>query len=63
MLQEGSPTLQAVSAFAIGQLGLADKLDELYATLLHDDDGVRTAAHRGLAALQQRLGDALPAPA
>jgi hypothetical protein len=62
MLQEGNPQMQAVSAEVMGQLGMADKLDELYATLLHDDEGVRVAAHRGLAAIQQRLGEELPAP-
>ncbi|MCU0499110.1 MAG: HEAT repeat domain-containing protein [Anaerolineae bacterium] len=63
VLNEATPTLQAVSAQAIGQLGLADKLDELYAALLHDDPMVRTAAHRGLADLQLQLGESLPAPA
>jgi hypothetical protein len=62
MLQEADSTMQAVSATAIGQLGMVDKLDELYATLLHHDETVRAAAHRSLAEIQQRLGEELPAP-
>jgi HEAT repeat protein len=62
LLQEGDTEMQAVSAQAIGQLGMADKLDELYAALLENDPQVRISAHRALAELQQQMGEALPAP-
>ncbi|MBC8171946.1 MAG: HEAT repeat domain-containing protein, partial [Anaerolineae bacterium] len=62
ILHDAEPAMQAVSAQAIGQLGMADKLDELYAALLHDDPQVRIAAHQALANLQQQMGEMLPAP-
>lgn len=62
ILHDAEPEMQAVSAQAIGQLGMADKLDELYAALLHDDPQVRIAAHQALADLQQQMGEVLPAP-
>jgi HEAT repeat protein len=62
-LREGDPVLKTISATAIGQLGLVTNVADLYEALLYRDATVRDAAHRALADIQARIGEALPAPA
>jgi HEAT repeat protein len=62
-LQQGEPEIRALSATAIGQLGLATTMRPLYGALRDRQAEVRTAAHRALADLQMQIGESLPAPA
>jgi HEAT repeat protein len=62
-LTQGGPSLQSLSAQAMGQLGMTARVADLYQALLYRDGPVRDAAHRALAELQIRMGEVLPAPA
>ena len=61
-LEEGDAEVQALSVANIGQLGITNQADALYAALRHREPIVRAAAHLGLCHLQAQLGVALPAP-
>ncbi len=61
-LQQGEPDIRALSAKAIGQLGLATTMRPLYGALRDRQAEVRVAAHRALAELQMQIGEPLPAP-
>lgn len=62
-LTQAGPDLQSISALAMGQLGMANNIIDLYQALLYREPVVRDAAHRALAELQARIGQQLPAPA
>lgn len=62
-LSDEDPTLTALSAQAISQLGLVGNTGALYTALRSRDPAVRGAAFRALAGLQQQIGAPLPAPA
>lgn len=62
-LTDNSPLMQAVSALAIGQLGIVTAIGPLYQTLRNREELVRDAAHRAIANLQAHIGKPLPAPA
>jgi HEAT repeat protein len=61
-LGDEDPNMITLSAQAISQLGLVDQTEALYAALKSRDPAVRSAAFRALGTMQQRIGNALPAP-
>lgn len=61
-LTQGGPTVQSLSATAIGQLGMTTRVGDLYQALLYRDQPVRDAAHRALTEIQVLMGESLPAP-
>lgn len=62
-LQEGEPSIRALAAVNLGQLGLATMTKALYNALRDRQDDVRSAAHKGLAHLQMQIGQPFPIPA
>ncbi len=62
-LQDHDAGIRALSAAALGALGVVTTVKPLYAALLDRQEDVRGAAYRSLAALQLQLGAPLPAPA
>lgn len=62
-LNEGAPEIQRLSVANIGQLGLANHIDILYAALRHQNEQIRETAFRALGDLQLQIGKPLPAPA
>jgi HEAT repeat protein len=62
-LAEGEPLVRRLAAETLGQLGIASKVNALYAALYDQDEVVRDTAHRALGELQMRIGQPLPAPA
>lgn len=63
VLQEGDDLMKTVSAQAVGQLGMADRVLYLYDALTYPAAPLRDSAHRALAQLEAQLGEPLPAPA
>jgi hypothetical protein len=63
VLYDKSPLMQAVSAMALGQLGIVEAIEPLYRNLHNREEFVRDAAHRAIANIQTMIGKPLPAPA
>jgi HEAT repeat protein len=61
-MQEGDPTIRALAAVNMGQLGQVNALKPLYTALRDKQDGVRVAAHQALATMQMQMGHTLPSP-
>jgi len=61
-LLEGDATVRKLAATTVGQLGLASNTRSLYNALRDRQEEVRAAAYTGLAELEQRIGEPLPAP-
>lgn len=61
-MQEGDPTIRALAAVNMGQLGQVNALKSLYTALRDKQDGVRVAAHQALATMQMQMGHTLPSP-
>jgi HEAT repeat protein len=60
VLQEGESTTKVAAAITIANLGHIPALKPLYSALKDRDENVRAAAYEALAAMQARLGEALP---
>jgi HEAT repeat protein len=60
-LVEGDPSVRALAAMNIAQLGMTTALKNLYTALRDRQDDVRVTAHRALALMQMQLGRTLPA--
>ncbi|MEP7290149.1 MAG: HEAT repeat domain-containing protein [Chloroflexota bacterium] len=61
-LQEGDAPIRTLAASNLGQLGRADTIRALYASLRDGREEVRTVAHAALADLQLQIGQPLPSP-
>ncbi len=61
VLQEGDPASKVAAARTLANLGHVSALKPLYSALKDRDEKVRAAVYESLAALQNRLGEELPA--
>ena len=59
-LEEGDPETQVLAISNIGEMGHIQEIGLLYTALRHRDYGVRDAAYRSLARLENQIGEALP---
>jgi HEAT repeat protein len=60
--QKEDAIIRELATKTIGQLGLIDRIADLYAALRDRSDDIRDEAYRGLGEFQQRFGKPLPAP-
>lgn len=61
-VQQGDDLIRALSLMTAGTLCEVSMLDNLYSALRDTHPAIRDAAYRSLAAMQQRIGQPLPAP-
>lgn len=60
--QKDDQIIRELATKTIAQLGLIDRIADLYAALRDRSDNIRDEAYRGLGEFQQRFGKPLPAP-
>lgn len=61
-LENPNPVIQRMALGTIAQLGLGDKLPEIYQHLGHHDPRVRDESYRALSMLETKTGIPLPSP-
>lgn len=61
-VQQGDDLIRALSLMTAGPLCEVSMLDDLYGALRDTHPAIRDAAYRSLAAMQQQVGQPLPAP-
>jgi hypothetical protein len=60
--QKDDPFIRMLATTTIAQLGLSNKLADLYAALRDRSEAIRDESYRALGEFQKRLGKPLPAP-